>query len=72
MVSVLGKKFPQNYLPSYIDASGKTAAVSVTPVPTAWKVYNDFTEEIWHRPIEVARKEALFNDLHSAFFKYQV
>jgi len=70
-IKALGKAVPKNYLPEYIDTSGKTAVMKDGFNRTAWEVYNAVTDAAWHRPIEIERKEMIFSGLHEAFFAHQ-
>lgn len=63
----LAKGLPVKYLPDYIDVSSKKPEVTLPQTPTAWKVYNDLTEAIWHESIEMNRKLELFNVVHGSF-----
>lgn len=63
----IGRWIPQKYYPEYIKKDGKKTTMSLQPRPTTWKVYNDFTANIWHEPVELKTKQVIFENLHLSF-----
>jgi hypothetical protein len=66
-IKKIGTSIPVKYLPDYLDVSENKPTITLPTMPTKWKMYNDLTQKIWHEPVAMQTKMALFEKLHAGF-----
>ncbi len=56
-------KLPKTVIPDYIPLEAESIAPDLLQMDQ-WQLYNDITEQIWHRGTSMETKESQFNELH--------